>query len=229
MGMFDEIVVQKARPLPVIVLADTSGSMSVDGKIDALNMALREMIRSMGGQECLKAEIHISLVTFGGEAKELVQMTPAYQFEFDNTSDLMATGGTPMGQAFNIARQIVEDKQRISTRSYRPTIILISDGIPTDAWKGELDKLLNSERASKATRLAMAIGQDADETVLKEFISDAEIPVIKAKDARDIEKFFKCVTMSVTTRSVQSNPNSVEQHKLVEIFQNEFDDELLDF
>ena len=35
-----------ARPLPVLVLADASGSMSQEGKIDALNVALREMISS---------------------------------------------------------------------------------------------------------------------------------------------------------------------------------------
>ncbi len=33
-----------ARPLPVIILADISGSMSVDGKIDALNAALKDML-----------------------------------------------------------------------------------------------------------------------------------------------------------------------------------------
>ena len=32
---------QTARPLPIIVLADTSGSMSVDGKVEALNKGLR--------------------------------------------------------------------------------------------------------------------------------------------------------------------------------------------
>jgi uncharacterized protein YegL len=36
--------VQSARPLPIIVLADTSASMSADGKINALNKALKEMI-----------------------------------------------------------------------------------------------------------------------------------------------------------------------------------------
>ena len=37
--------VAEARPLPVIVIADVSGSMSVDGKIEALNQALKEIDR----------------------------------------------------------------------------------------------------------------------------------------------------------------------------------------
>ena len=228
MSTFSNIVVQKARPLPVIVLADTSGSMSVDGKIDSLNEAIKEMVRSMGTQDRLKAEIHISFVTFGGEAIEAQQMLPAYQYEGE--PNFTASGGTPMGHAFNIARQIIEDEERIPSRSYRPTIILISDGHPTDAWNKELEELLNSKRAAKATRLAMAIGQDADLSVLKEFVNDEEIPVIRAKDSRDIQKFFKCVTMSVTSRSVQSNPNTTENAKLLDIFQEEFEDtDELDF
>ena len=227
MSSFSKITVQKAIPFPVIVLADTSGSMSVDGKIDALNIAVKEMVRSMGQQERLQAEIHVSFVTFGGEAEELHPMVPAYQFEGE--PNFKAGGGTPMGHAFNIARQIVEDKERIPSRAYRPTIVLISDGHPTDAWRGELDKLLKSERASKATRLAMAIGQDADLEILKEFINNSEIPVVKANDVHDIAKFFKCVTMSVTTRSVQANPNGDEHDKLLEIFDDEMDEEDLVF
>jgi len=34
------------RPLPVLLLADVSGSMSVDGKIDALNVAVAAMLES---------------------------------------------------------------------------------------------------------------------------------------------------------------------------------------
>ena len=227
MSSFKNITVQKAIPFPVIILADTSGSMAEDGKIDALNHAVKEMVRAMGQQERLKSEIHISFVTFGGEAKELYPMIPAYQFE--DEPQFQANGGTPMGQAFNIAKQIIEDKERIPSRAYRPTIVLISDGHPTDAWKGELESLLQSERATKATRLAMAIGQDADHQVLKDFIANPEIPVITAQDASGIEKFFKCVTMSVATRSVQANPNAQEHQKVLEIFHEELDDEELDF
>lgn len=60
------------RPLPVIVLADVSGSMSEDGKIDILNNALKSMILSFGAEsKLLRAEIQVGLITFGGEvAKE---------------------------------------------------------------------------------------------------------------------------------------------------------------
>ena len=43
MPSLKEFTVSSARPLPVILLADVSGSMAVDGKIDALNGAVAEM------------------------------------------------------------------------------------------------------------------------------------------------------------------------------------------
>ena len=40
MSKLKEFVMASARPLPVIILADISGSMSTNGKIDALNDAI---------------------------------------------------------------------------------------------------------------------------------------------------------------------------------------------
>ena len=43
--------------------------------------------------------------------------------------------------------------------------------------------------------------------MLKKFINNDEIPVIKANDARGIAKFFKWVTMSTVARMNSVNPN----------------------
>lgn len=193
-----------ARPIPVIIMADTSGSMSVDGKIDAMNQALREMIKTFAGESRLNAEIHLSVITFGGIAVEHLPLTPAHQIS--GFSDLNATGMTPMGAAIGLARQIIEDKEQVPSRAYRPVIVLVSDGLPNDNWEQEFEAFKQSERAQKATRMAMAIGNDADETMLKEFINDLEAPLFKANNANDIIKFFRAVSMSVTSRSRSSNP-----------------------
>ena len=46
MDKLQDFAIPTARPLPVIVLADASGSMEQDDKIVALNRAIAEMIRS---------------------------------------------------------------------------------------------------------------------------------------------------------------------------------------
>ncbi|WP_064606617.1 vWA domain-containing protein [Photobacterium sp. J15] len=194
-----------ARPLPVVVLADTSGSMSVDGKIEAMNQALRDMVDIFSAESRLNAEIHLSVITFGGTANEHTPLTPAHNLS--TFSGLTATGSTPMGAALELARDLVEDKEKIPSRSYRPVIILVSDGHPTDNWSQSFLAFCNSERAQKATRMAMAIGSDADESLLNDFINDLETPLFKANSAHDIIKFFRAVSMSVTSRTRSATPN----------------------
>ena len=193
-----------ARPIPVIIMADTSGSMSVDGKIDAMNQALREMVNTFAGESRLNAEIHLSVITFGRVAEEHLPLTPAHRISGFN--DLHAEGMTPLGGAIGLARQIIEDKEQVPSRAYRPVIVLVSDGLPTDNWEQEFDAFKQSDRAQKATRMAMAIGNDADETMLEEFINDLEAPLFKANNASDVIKFFRAVSMSVTSRSRSSTP-----------------------
>ncbi len=194
-----------ARPLPVIVMADTSGSMGENGKIDALNIAVKNMLATFAAETRLRAELQVALITFGGVAKMQLPLAAAHLVS--QLADLKAEGETPMGGAFDLARQTLEDKVRIPSRAYRPILILLSDGHPTDDWEAPFKALCTSERAQKATRLAMAIGSDADEVMLKDFANDAEAPIFKAHNARDIHRFFRAVTMSVTTRTASQNPD----------------------
>lgn len=196
-----------ARPLPVIVLADISGSMVSDGKIQALNAALQDMVKAFAGQSRIRAEIQVGLITFGGDAaKAHLPLAPAHQIaRFEN---LQAEGRTPMGHALELATALLEDKELIPSRAYRPVLVLVSDGMATDDWKQAFANLQASERAQKATRLAMAIGSDADEVMLKAFTNDPEAPLFKANNARDIHSFFHAVTMSVTVKSQSPNPDN---------------------
>jgi len=219
MTSFKDITVQKARPLPLFILADTSGSMKQDGKIEALNTVVKEIIRALGKQNSLNAEIWITIIVFGKTANVHSELQPAYQYE--DIPVFSADGGTPFGQALNLTQQILENTDMLPLRSYYPTIVVISDGVPTAAWEPALDSFLASERAAKSTRLAMGIGPDKDEEVLARFINDPEIPVIAGKDARDIEKFLICVSRTMSQRSMRSNPNNMDKNEIKELFREE--------
>ena len=205
MSSLKKFAVATPRPLPVIVLADTSGSMGENGKIEALNAAMKDMVSTFAKESRLRAEIQVGLITFGGKAQMHLPLVAAHGVA--GFSEFKADGVTPMGAAFDLARQLLEDKDRIPSRAYRPVLILLSDGQPTDDWEAPFKALRDSERAQKATRLAMAIGPDADEAMLKDFANDAEAPIFKAHNARDIHRFFRAVTMSVTTRTASQNPD----------------------
>ena len=113
-----------------------------------------------------------------------------------------------MGGCFDLVREMVEDRAVIPGRAYRPTIVLVSDGQPTDTWQPPLEALLGSERGGKAFRMALAIGADADHEVLKAFLADPESRVYSADEARQIRQFFQLVTMSVSARARSTSPNS---------------------
>lgn len=211
-----------ARPLPVIILADVSGSMSVDGKIEALNAALQDMLKTFAQESRLNAEIQIAIITFGGTKAEVhIPLTPAWQIP--KLDDLIANGGTPMGQAFELALAMIEDKEVLPKRAYQPTIVLVSDGIPTDNWEASFSNLKNAERTKKAARMAMAIGRDADKNVLTEFVNDLEAPVFEAHHAKDIHRFFRAVSMSVSTRSTSNAPNQLHKIDLSKLPDDELD------
>lgn len=206
MNSLDNFAIQKPRPLPVIVAVDRSGSMSMEGKIDALNLALKNFVASLQGESNSKAEIQVALYSFGRDTATCdIPLTPVSAIT--DVPVYEAYGRTPMGMAFNDIKSLLESRDKIPSRAYKPTIVLITDGIPTDNYVGPMESLIKEGRSAKAFRMAMAIGEDADRDMLAEFVSDPEY-LISGDKARDIVKFFKYVTMSVTSRTKSQSPDN---------------------
>lgn len=205
--MFDpsQYTVQTAKPIPVLLLLDTSGSM--DGsKIDTLNSAVRQMIAAFSKEERREVEVKVSIITFGSSINRLQPFTSASAIDFQ---PLSANGMTPLGAALRAAKDMIEDKTETPSRAYRPTVVLVSDGQPNDQWEEPLRAFISDGRSSKCDRMAMAIGRDADKDVLQKFIEGTPNPLFEAHRASEIHRFFKFVTMSVTTRMRSSTPNQV--------------------
>lgn len=204
--------VAKAKPLPVVLLLDVSSSMGGES-IKKLNIAVKEMISDFASAEKNEVEILVSIITFGAEVLLHTPYTSAKDIEWQ---DLTVSGSTPMGMAFSMAKAMIEDKETTPSRAYRPTIVLVSDGEPTDSWQQPLRALVNDGRSNKCDRMAMAIGGAASNTVLNEFISGTENKVFTAQDASQIQEFFKFLTMSVTTRTNSQNANVVPKPEEIE-------------
>jgi uncharacterized protein YegL len=207
MKLFDptKFAVTTAKPLPVILLLDTSGSMS-GHKIATLNQAVREMLdtfRKEGAQDHL---IVVSVITFGGGATIHMAPTAAAQVAW---KDLQADGGTPLGEALAIAKKLIEDKEALPSRAYRSAVVLVSDGQPTDAWQEALNALIKEGRSAKCDRMSMGIGSDVDESVLSAFIAGTPHPLYRAANAGQIHEFFRRVTMSVSMRASSKTPNEI--------------------
>ena len=205
--MFDpsQFTVSKAKPLPICLLLDVSGSMSGE-KIDNLNYAVSEMLRTFAEEEKMETEILVSVITFGNEVKLHMPPTKASLVEWKK---ITADGNTPMGTAFKMAKALIEDKEMTPSRAWRPTIVLVSDGGPTDSWQSPLEDFINNGRSAKCDRMAMAIGSGADEKMLQRFIAGTPNQLFYAENATKLHEFFQFVTMSVTYRTKSKNPNEV--------------------
>jgi uncharacterized protein YegL len=194
----------------VLLLADVSGSMAEAGKIDVLNRCVASMIRSFAGEDTIRGEIVVGVVTFGGAQATLHQpIAPAAEVVWQ---DMTPFGRTPLGQALDLTNALLADESVISRRAFLPTLVLVSDGLPTDEWREPLDRLLASPRGGKAVRLAVGVGQDMDEDafdVLRAFIDNPAIQPVRADDAHLLSRYFSWVTMSVTQRARSTRPNEI--------------------
>tara|TARA_Y100000588_G_C13885539_1_gene766409 strand:+ start:77 stop:778 length:702 start_codon:yes stop_codon:yes gene_type:complete len=205
--MFDpkKFTTPTAKPLPVVLLLDVSSSMFGD-KIENLNKAVEDMLDTFAQEEKMETEILLSVITFGNQVELQVPYTKASQVQWQG---LQANGMTPMGTALKMAKAMIEDKETTPSRAYRPTIVLVSDGQPNDSWERPLEDFISEGRSSKCDRMAMAIGRDADETVLKRFIEGTPHDLFYSDNAGQLHEFFQRVTMSVTMRTQSKNPNVV--------------------
>ena len=200
-----EFTAQPKRVLPLILLADTSSSMRE--WMGELNTAIRDMLGTLKEQESLKAEIHISFITFGnGGANLHTALTPVSNIEFNNFTE---GGMTPLGGALRIAKEIVENREIIPSKSYAPIILLLSDGGPNDdGWEDEMHRFINDGRSKKCMRMSLGIGRDYDYDVLKSFSSSGE--VYEAKDSTNIIDFFKFMTMTIKEKTLSTDFNATD-------------------
>lgn len=202
----------EARVLPVILMLDTSGSMYSDGKISALNEAVTEMLQSFAENSDNNVEINVAVVKFGSSAEIVYPLQPAAEL-VEKYVSLNADGSTPLGAALTKTKEeIIERKDIITSRTYRPMVVLVSDGMPNDEWMQPLEKFVNEGRSAKCSRIAMGIGAPKGSPaydVLCRFTGDSEL-VVSADQANQIKSFFRYVTISTIARTKSSNPNSVD-------------------
>ena len=182
-------------------------------KIQNLNVAVKDMLQTFRNTENNETEIHVAIISFGGDVKLHQSLTITSSIDWH---DLSAYGGTPLGEALKMAKSMLEDKSVIPSRAYRPTVVLVSDGQPTDEWEKPLTDFIKEGRSSKCDRMAMAIGADADESILGKFIEGTKNPLFYAKDAKQMREFFKFVTMSVTIRTQSKDKNVVPEQSAIQ-------------
>jgi uncharacterized protein YegL len=178
------------RPLHFMWIADCSGSMNSDGKIQALNNAIREAIPHLqdAAADNAYADILVRVMAFAtGVRWHIGQPTPVQELSW---VDLTADGYSDMGAALaEVAVQLRALPQE--GRYLPPALVLISDGQPTDDFGGGLQALMDEPWGRNAVRLAVAIGRDADLGVLERFIGRPEIEPVSASNPEQLVQLIR--------------------------------------
>jgi len=207
MSLTDKIEIPR-RTMVLFFVIDTSGSM--DGsKIGAVNTAIEEVIPAIKevSDENADAQIKIAALEFSSGARWITANGPieADQFRWNY---LNAEGVTDLGAACRTLNEKLSTKAFMmeATGSFAPAIFLLSDGEPTDNWARELEELKKNNWFKAAVKVAIAIGEDANKDILKEFTGTKEA-VLETRNAASLKKMIKFV--SVRASQVASKSSNV--------------------
>ena len=152
---------------PCVLLLDVSGSMS-GAPINELNAGLHAFKEGLS-DEVTRSRVEVAIITFGPvEVKQ--DFVSASQFE---PPLLCANGGTPMGEAINLALDKIDERKQLYKQNgisyYRPWVFLITDGGPTDGdvWQTAARRVRDAESKRKVAFFAVGVA-GADMETLKQ-------------------------------------------------------------
>lgn len=231
MSLLDKVAPSPRKIMTLFYVVDTSGSMTGD-KIGSVNSAMEEAITvdlpeiSSANDD---AEIRIAIMQFSSGCSWITPSSGPIGIGDVIWNDLNPSGLTDLGAACleldnKLSRNEFLESQ---TGAYAPVILLFSDGGPTDNWEKGLNQLKQNNWFKHAIKIAIAIGEDADKTVLSTFTGTPE-SVITVNDKHTLKALIRKVSVrasefqshSKQTSDVETTPEE-DSAKIVEEVKNE--------
>lgn len=160
---------------PVVLLLDTSDSMSGQ-PIEELNRGLVTFQQELSQDDLAARRVQVAIVTFDSYVSVVQDFVDFDQF---NPPHLSATGTTAMGQGIETALNLIESHKQILKDNdidyYRPWLLMITDGAPTDSWQNAAQMLAQFYANKKVVFFAVAV-QGADMNTLSQIVPPGSIP-----------------------------------------------------
>ena len=211
-SLLDETVSVPRRTMTLFFLIDTSGSME-GNKIGAVNDAIPNILPLVDeiSDKNPDAVIKVAALEFSNGVKWLYD-EPRLAKEFI-WQDVTAGGLTSLGEACKELAKKLSRKDggymMSASGSFAPAIILLSDGGPTDNFLSGLKMLKTNNWFNSAIKIAIAIGDDADKNVLKEFTGSSEA-VITVHNIEALKQIIRVVAITSSTIGSKSSSASDE-------------------
>jgi uncharacterized protein YegL len=198
-----------SRPLHFFWIADCSASMQHNGKIQALNTAIREAIphmRAVAGENP-NAQVLVRAVKFSSGAQWHVSQPT--RVEVFTWVDLTADGVTDLGRALTLVAEALKIPP-MTDRALPPVLVLLTDGLPSDDYSAGIKVLLDQPWGKKGVRIAIAIGEEAAspaaQGVFQKFMDNPELKPLQANNPEALVRHIKWASTAVLKSA--SSPNS---------------------
>jgi len=186
-----------SRRLPVYLLVDSSGSMNGE-PIHSVNEGLRAMMSALRQDPYALETVHLSLITFDREIKEIFGLTPIEEIQLEDIVP-PSSGATHLGEALEYLIQCYHrDVKKVTNTQkgdFSPMLFVMTDGKPSDLQLfGEM--VVELKQLSFASIVGCAAGPKAK----KEFLMQFANPVIfmETLDSSAFNAFFQWVSASIT-------------------------------
>ncbi|WP_216628808.1 vWA domain-containing protein [Neobacillus dielmonensis] len=181
--------------VPICLVLDTSYSMYGE-PIKELNNGVKLFMDSIRRDDIASASAEISMVTFGGTVKQVFDFGSIHR---QTIPHLGVEGVTPMGEAVNLALDLLERRKMMYSQSgvdyYQPWIVIMTDGAPTDDIARAASRTSDLVNKKKLTIFPIGIGPSADMNTLKQF-SPKRQP-LRLKGLKFVE-FFEWLSKSIS-------------------------------
>lgn len=203
----EDLVNNPTPRVPVCLCLDVSGSMS-GPPIDELNQGVKLLYDAIKDDEVALYSAEVSVVTFGGTDASCIVDFASLELQ-PNPPYLNASGMTPMGEAVNLALDLLEQrKEEYKDKGvdyYQPWLVLMTDGVPNGSnseYMRAVQRTVDMVNSRKLTIFPIAIGDETDLSALNKF--SPKRPALKLQGLK-FGEFFSWLSKSVSKTS-QSTP-----------------------
>ena len=180
-----------SRRWPVYILLDCSESTPQD-HAEELRNCLGKTITNLQSDPHALELVHISLISFGDEARLEIPLTELHEVTSDIRFDSLGKG-RKLGEAMKMAADDAESQVRKTSADvkgdYRLSLLVLLGGEPTDDWKEKLPEPLESfwnvVVISSNTEAANGLEDLNGDYVFKSRSSDKELNVFRRTDPLD--------------------------------------------
>lgn len=200
------------RKLPIYFLIDNSESMLSGNSVETIKNGLNSFIDKLKGEPHALETAYLSLITYSEFAIQHNQLTDLLQFQVPSMVPLgrsKSFGAALQLLSYSLENEIAQPNAN-EKGDWRPLVMILTDGVPTDDWQDELAEL----QKKRAKIIVCIADHNFDFSIYKKMTS--RIFRLNAMSDDALKGFFNWETIfpfeegSLITNSISIKSTKVE-------------------